>query len=158
MAPRDVAMGGGGMPDEDILGPIDYLAVEFPSGRMTGTGFRLVRDLVRRGVMIVMDLEFVRKEADGTLAKVALEDVPQDDPVDISEWLGLDSGLLDEDDLQALGDAISPGSLAGIMVYENAWAAGIMREIESTGARLLASARIHPDDLLEALGPEGEPG
>jgi len=64
------------MPDSDILGPIDCLAVEFPNGRMTGAGFRLVHELVRRGIILVMDLEFVRKENDGSLTKVALEDVP----------------------------------------------------------------------------------
>jgi len=150
------------MPDSDILGPIDYLAVEFPNGRMTGAGFRLVKDLVHRGIIIVMDLEFVRKESDGSLTKVALEDVAQEDPVDVSDWVGVYSGLLDESDLQAVGDAISPGSLAGVLVYENAWAAPIMQEIEDSGARLLGSARIEADDLLEALGsaaaPDGQPG
>jgi hypothetical protein len=155
-------MEGDGMPDSDILGPIDYLAVEFPNGRMTGAGFRLVRELVHRGIILVMDLEFVRKESDGSLTKVALEDVPQEDPVDVSDWVGAYSGLLDESDLQAVGDAISPGSLAGVLVYENAWAAPIMQEIEDSGARLLGSARVQADDILEALGlaamPEGQPG
>jgi len=150
------------MPDSDILGPIDYLAVEFPNGRMTGAGFRLVKELVRRGIIIVMDLEFVRKESDGSLTKVALEDVPQEDPVDVSDWVGAYSGLLDENDMQAVGDAITPGSLAGVLVYENAWAAPIMQEIEDSGARLLGSARVQADDILEALGPatmpEGQPG
>ena len=150
------------MPDSDILGPIDYLAVEFPNGRMTGAGFRLVKELVHRGIIIVMDLEFVRKESDGSLTKVALEDVAQEDPVDVSDWVGAYSGLLDESDIQAVGDAISPGSLAGVLVYENAWAAPIMQGIEDSGARLLGSARVHADDILEALGaaatPDGQPG
>ena len=145
------------MPDSDILGPIDYLAVEFPNGRMTGAGFRLVRDLVRRGIILVMDLEFIRKESDGSLTRVALEDVAQEDPVDVSDWVGAYSGLLDESDMQAVGDAISPGSLAGVLVYENAWAAPIMQEIEDSGARLLGSARIEADDILEALGPAAAP-
>jgi hypothetical protein len=145
------------MPDSDILGPIDYLAVEFPSGRMTGAGFRLVRDLVRRGIILVMDLEFIRKESDGSLTRVALEDVAQEDPVDVYDWVGAYSGLLDESDMQAVGDAISPGSLAGVLVYENAWAAPIMQEIEDSGARLLGSARIQADDILEALGPAAAP-
>ena len=83
---------------------------------------------------------------------MALEDVPQDDPADVSDWAGAYSGLLDEDDLQALGAAIDPGSLAGILVYENAWAAPMMQEIIDSGARLLGSGRIDSDDLVAVLG------
>ena len=140
------------MTDANVLGPVDYLAVEFPRGRMTGAGFRLLRAAVRSGAILVMDLQFVRKEADGSLARVALEDVPQDDPADVSDWAGAYSGLLDEDDLQALGAAIDPGSLAGILVYENAWAAPMMQEIIDSGARLLGSGRIDSDDLVAVLG------
>ena len=64
------------MSEHDVLGPIDYLAVEFPTGRMTGSGFRLLRDVVDRGLVLVMDLEFVRKGIDGTVTRVPLEAVP----------------------------------------------------------------------------------
>lgn len=136
----------------DVLGPVDYLAVEFPRGRMTGQGFRLLREAVRRGAILVMDLQFVRRDTDGTLSRVALQDVPQDDPAQVSEWAGAYSGLLDDDDLEALGASIGPGSLAGILVYENVWAAPMMQEIIDSGSRLLGSGRVDTDDLVAVLG------
>jgi hypothetical protein len=142
----------------DVLGPVDYLAVEFPRGRMTGSGFRLLGAAVASGAIVVLDLQFVRKEADGRLTRVALEDVPQDVPADVSQWAAAYSGILDQTDLEALGAAIEPGSLAGIAVYENAWAAPMMQEIIDTGARLLGSGRIDSDDLVEVLGLSDEPG
>jgi hypothetical protein len=142
----------------DVLGPVDYLAVEFPRGRMTGAGFRLLREAVRRDAILVMDLEFVRKDAEGSISRVALEDVPQDDPAEVSDWVGAYSGLLDDSDLAALGAAISPGSLAGILVYENAWAAPMMQEIIDSGARLLGTGRIDSDDLAAVLGLTDEAG
>ncbi len=140
------------MPDPDVLAPVDYLAVEFPSGQMTGAGFRLLREVVERGIVAVLDLEFLVKDADGAVTRVALEDVPQREPVDVSQWEGTYSGILDEDDLAAVGAQIRPGSLAGVLVYENVWAAPIMQEIMDSGARLLGSGRIDGDDLVAALG------
>ena len=141
------------MTDANVLGPVDYLAVEFPRGRMTGAGFRLLRAAVRSGAILVMDLQFVRKEADGSLARVALRGraARTTQPTSPTGRVPI-RGLLDEDDLQALGAAIDPGSLAGILVYENAWAAPMMQEIIDSGARLLGSGRIDSDDLVAVLG------
>ncbi len=79
-----------------MLGPVDFLAVEFPDGRMTGDGLRMPAELVARGTIAVRDLEFVVKAKDGTAARVALEDIPQIEPVDVSSWAGAFSGILDE--------------------------------------------------------------
>jgi hypothetical protein len=137
--------------EHDVLGPIDYLAVEFPTGRMTGSGFRLLRDVVDRGLVLVMDLEFVRKGIDGTVTRVPLEAVPQENPAEVSDWAGSYSGLLDEDDLKEVSAAIAPGSLAGVLVYENLWAAPVLQQISDSGAVLLATGRIDAGDVMAAL-------
>ena len=143
--------------DDEVLGPIDYLAVEFPGGRTTGEGFALIMDLVRRGVIRVLDLQFVAKAADGTLSRVELDDVKHHADVDITRWAGASSGLLDASDREAVGAHIEVGSLAGILVYENMWAVPIMAALDRSEARLVGSGRIGSDDLLAALD-ESEPG
>ena len=135
----------------EFLGPIDFLAVEFPSGRMNGAGFRMLRGLVEAGTIVVLDLEFVLKDSDGTVSRVSWDDVAVDFPEDVSSWAGSFSGILDESDLALIAEPIEPGSLAGVLVYENAWAAPIMAEITASGARLLGSGRIDTDDLSDAL-------
>jgi len=100
---------------------------------------------------VVLDLEFVVKAADGSVSRLPLEDVPVTSPEDTSAWAGSYSGILDESDLALVADAIAPGSLAGVLVYENAWAAPIMAEITASGARLLGSGRIDSDDLVGVL-------
>jgi len=141
-----------GLDSSEFLGPVDYLAVEFPSGRMNGSGFRMLRDLVAAGTIVVLDLEFVLKAADGSVTRLSADDVPVDSPEDVSSWVGSFSGILDESDLAVVAESIEPGSLAGVLVYENAWAAPIMAEITASGARLLGSGRIDTDDLNDALG------
>jgi len=135
----------------EFLGPVDFLAVEFPSGRMNGSGFRLLRGLVEAGTIVVLDLEFVLKGADGTVSRLSWDDVPVDSPDDVSSWAGSFSGILDESDLAMIAESVEPGSLAGVLVYENAWAAPIMAEITASGARLLGGGRIETDDLSVAL-------
>lgn len=136
----------------DVLAPVSYLAVDFPSGHVTGEGFTLVSDLVGQGIIAVLDLEFVAKDADGSLRRVRLEDVEHGSDVDITQWRGAYSGLLDDDDLAAVGAVLEPGALAGILVYENTWAAPLVAAMDVHGSRLVGSGSIDPDDLIASLG------
>jgi hypothetical protein len=137
--------------DDDVLGPINYLAVEFPSGRMTGEGFDLLLDLVKRNVVRVLDLEFMAKSAEGIVRKVPLREVPHGSDVDVTMWEGASSGLVDQSDIDEIASAIGPGSLAGILVYENVWAAPLMAAMARTGALLLGLGPVEVDNLIAVL-------
>jgi hypothetical protein len=143
--------------DDEILGPIDYLAVEWPGGHVTGEGFELLLDLVDRGIVRVLDLEFIAKAADGSVRKVALGDVEHGGDVDVTTWDAASSGLLDQSDVDEVAAVIEPGSLAGILVYENLWAVPLMTALDRSTARMVGSGRIFVEDLLNALD-ETEPG
>ena len=144
---------GGGSVGETILGPIDYLAVEWPGRHVTGEGFRLLMDLVDHEVVRVLDLLFVAKGADGNVSKVDVADVEHSDALDERLW-GLSSGLLDQSDIDEVASAIGPGSLAGILVYENVWAVPMWTAIDRSSARLVGAGRIVADDLIAALDAE----
>jgi hypothetical protein len=116
---------------DDVLGPIDYLAVEFPGRHVTGEGFELLLDLVERGIIRVLDVE-------------------HGGDVDLTMWQGASSGLLDQSDVDHVASAIEPGSLAGILVYENVWAVPLMAAWDRSATRLVGSGRIVVDDLLTA--------
>jgi Family of unknown function (DUF6325) len=135
---------------DTIMGPIDYLAVEWPDRRVTGEGFRLLMDLVDRGIVRVLDLQFIGKDADGTVSTVEAAEVEHADALDARLW-GLSSGLLDQADVDEVASAIEPGSLAGILVYENAWVVPMWTAIDRSSARLVGSGRIGTDDLIAAL-------
>jgi len=94
--------------NEDVLGPIDYLAVEYPDGLVTGEGFELILDLVKRDIIRVIDLEFVAKAADGTVRKVALGDIEHAGNVDVTLWQGASSGLLAPYQVAQLVDDLEP--------------------------------------------------
>ena len=138
------------MTGDTVLGPIDYLAVEWPDRHVTGEGFRLLMDLVDRGIVRVLDVLFIGKDADGNVSKIRVADVEHSDALDERLW-GLSSGLLDQSDIDQVAEAIEPGSLAGILVYENVWAVPMWTAIDRSSARLVGAGRIVADDLIAAL-------
>ncbi|MFF3577211.1 DUF6325 family protein [Streptomyces mirabilis] len=133
------------------MGPIDYIVVEFPGNRMTGEGFPLLVDLVDRGVIRILDLMFVRKEEDGSVVGMEIADLTGDGALDLAVFEGASSGLLGEDDIEEAGSALEPGNSAGILVYENLWAAPFATALRRGGAQLVASGRIPVPAVLAAL-------
>jgi Family of unknown function (DUF6325) len=137
--------------DLETMGPIDYLVVEFPGSRMTGEGLPLLVDLVDRGIIRILDFMFVKKELDGSVEGVAIADLDQDGELDLAVFEGASSGLLDQDDIEQASGVLEPGSSAGILVYENVWAAPFAAALRRGGGQLVASGRIPVQALLAAL-------
>lgn len=78
--------------DAQALGPVDYIVVEFPDGTPTSGGFQHLLDLARRGVIGILDLEFLRRDTNGVHA-IPIADVPSTPGLDLSVWDGASSGL-----------------------------------------------------------------
>jgi Family of unknown function (DUF6325) len=137
--------------DFDQAGPIDYLVVEFPGNRMTGEAFPLLIDLVDRGLIRILDLVFVRKDQDGSVVAIALTDLDGDGQLDLAVFEGASSGLLGAEDIEDAGSVLEPGSSAGILVYENVWAAPFATALRRSGGQLVASGRIPVQAILAAM-------
>ncbi|MFI1979803.1 MULTISPECIES: DUF6325 family protein [Streptomyces] len=133
------------------MGPVDYLVIEFPGNRMTGKGMSLLLDLVDRGIVRILDFTFVRKDTDGSVIALELRDLDADGELDLSVFEGSSSGLLGQDDLDEAGMALEPGNSAGVLIYENLWAAPLARELRRGGAQLVAGGRIPVQALLASL-------
>ena len=133
------------------MGPVGYLVVEFPGNRMTGEAFPLLLDLVDRGLIRILDFVFVRKDLDGTMTAVELSDLDRDGTLDLAVFEGASSRLLGDDDLRDAGTVIEPGSAAGILIYENRWAAPFASALRRGGAQLVASGYIPLDAIAASL-------
>jgi hypothetical protein len=137
--------------DDNVLGPIDFLVVEFPNGRVTSDGFKCLLDLVARDTIRILDVEFVETSTDGVAHAVALEKIDHDAEVDIAGWQAADSRLLDGSDIDAIGAVLAPGSVAGVVVYENVWAIPLITAIDRGGARVIGHARVAAEDVMSSL-------
>lgn len=135
----------------DEMGPIDFIVVEFPGNRMSGEAFPLLVDLVDRGLIRILDLAFIRKEADSSISGMTLSDIDGDGELDLTVFEGASSGLLDETDLSEAANALEPNSSAGVLLYENTWAAPFARALRRSGGQLVATGRIPVQALLARL-------
>jgi Family of unknown function (DUF6325) len=140
------------MADETgVLGPISYLIVEFPGNKMTGEGFATLLDLVDRGVIRILDLMFVKRDSDGSMRALELQDIDHDGTFDLAVFAGASSGLLADSDLSEAASVIEPGSSAGILIFENRWATPFIQALRRGEAQLVAAGYIPQDDLIAAL-------
>ena len=140
------------MADETaVLGPISYLIVEFPGNKMTGEGFATLLDLVERGVIRILDLLFVTRDDDGSMRALDLQDIDRDGQFDLAVFAGASSGLLSEHDLSEAGSVITPGSAAGILIFENRWATPFVEALRRGNAELVSAGYIPQSDLVAAL-------
>jgi hypothetical protein len=142
---------------EPAVGPIDYLALELPAERMKGEGLAALVDLVDRGIIRILDMRAVRREADGTFTVVAITDLDHDGTLDLAIFEGIESGLLDDDDLREAAELIEPGKVVALLLYENSWAAPFVGAMRRAGAEFIAGGRIPADEveaMLDALEAE----
>lgn len=139
------------MSDElNEMGPIDYVLVEWPGRQPTGEALPHLIDLVDRGLIRIIDLTFIAKGEDGSVATVAIADLGEA-VAEIAVFEGAGSGLIHDDDVAQAGDVLAPGTSAALLVYENAWAAPFASAVRRSGGQLVASGRIPVEDLLAAL-------
>ena len=136
--------------EHDEMGPIDYLVIEWPGQQPTGEAVPYLLDLVDSGLIRIIDLAFVRKLDDGTIAGVEIDELG-DGAAELKVFEGASSGVISGDDLEEAAQALEPGTAAALLIYENRWAAPFAAALRRSGAQLVANGRIPVQALLEAL-------
>jgi hypothetical protein len=135
----------------DELGPIDFMVIEFPSDKRVGEGLPLLLELVDRRTIRILDLIFVQKHASGALALVTPDELVERGGAELLAFEGASSGLIGDDDLEAIGEVLMPDTVACVAVYENTWAAPLAVALRRGGAQLVAGGRIPVQALLAVL-------
>ena len=135
----------------DELGPVDYVIVEFPAGasNFTGEMTRELLALVDAGTIRVIDILILVKNDDGSIDAMELSDL-----ADLGELQRLEAELaemLAEEDVEHLAAAMDPGSTAGVLIYENLWAAPFASAARRAGGQLIANGRIPTQAILAAI-------
>ena len=132
------------------MGPIDYILVEWPGRQPTGEVAPHLIDLVDRGLIRILDLTFITKGEDGSIAGLEIADLG-DAVAEYAVFEGAASGLLSDDDVNEAAAALEPGTSAALLVFENTWAAPFATAVRSSGGQLVASGRIPVQAVLAAL-------
>lgn len=141
----------------DALGPVDYLIVEFPEGQAQFTG-EMAAELVKlsdAGTIRVIDVVILAKDDDGVVEAMELSDVDELGPLQTIEAELAE--LLAEEDIVNLAAAMDPGSVAGVLVYENVWAAPFASAARRAGGQLIANGRIPIQDIIASIEADETP-
>ena len=138
------------MEEQLEIGPIDYVLIEWRGRQPNGEAMPHLIDLVDRGLIRVLDVAFIAKDEDGSVAGLDLADLG-DGAAELSVFEGASSGLLGDDDLAEAAGALEPGTSAALLVFENTWAAPFVAAVHRSGGQLVASGRIPAEDVLAAL-------
>jgi len=131
------------------MGPVEYLVVEFPGNQFKGEIIPALEDLVERRVIEVIDLVLVRKQQDGAVTYVELNDLDDAEAAQFNAVVGEVTGLLSTEDLNEIGAALSPNSSAGVLVFEDAWTKRLLQTIQRADGIVLALDRIPVDRLAD---------
>jgi Family of unknown function (DUF6325) len=142
--------------DIDELGPVDYLVVEFPPGvsHFTGEMAAELAKLVDAGTIRVLDLVVLVKDENGDIDALEIEDLDRVDELRVAETQLAD--LLAADDVVHLAAAMEPGTTAGVLVWENTWAAPFASAARRSGGQLIANGRIPIQAILASLEADEE--
>ncbi|MGH9214554.1 MAG: DUF6325 family protein [Acidimicrobiales bacterium] len=142
--------------DVDELGPIDWIVIEFPGSKFNGQIAPALADLVDRDLIRVLDVVILRKDDDGSLEAFEISDLDDDELGTLRSYEGELAMLLSEDDVVAVAEALEPGSTAGVLVWENTWAAPFGAAVRKSGGQFVASGRIPTQAILAALEDDDE--
>ncbi len=132
------------------MGPIDYVVIEWPGKQPTGEAAPHLIDLVDRGIIRILDLAFITKGDDGSVAGLEISDLG-DNVQEFAAFAGASSGLISDEDASEAAEALEPGTSAAVLVFENSWAGPFASAVRRSGGQLVASGRIPIQAVVAAL-------
>jgi len=134
------------------MGPLEYLVVGFEGNRFTGQILRELRAAHDKGIIRVVDLLLLTKDASGNLAAMELSDLSGEEAEQLGPIAGDLLQVLEPDDVEAAASTIPTNSSAGLLLFEHTWAVGLKQAIMNAGGIPLAGGLVAPAvvQLLEA--------
>ena len=135
----------------DELGPVDYVVAEFPEGASNFTG-EMAKELVAlvdAGTIRLIDVLILTKAEDGTVDAMELSDVEELGELEVLETELAE--LLAAEDVEHLAAAMEPGSTAGVLIWENLWAAPFASAARRSGGQLIANGRIPIQAIIASI-------
>jgi uncharacterized membrane protein len=166
----------------ESVGPIQLLSVAFEGNRFRGEILPELERLKREGILRIIDLIFVRKDATGAVMVTTASDLDWEEAVELGAYLGGLTGLVaagaegmergaiagaaeladghffDEDDIFRLTQSLPENMSAGIALLEHLWAKPLFDAIARANGIELGNDWLQPDQVFTAsklAAPDG---
>jgi hypothetical protein len=132
------------------IGPVEYIAIAFPGNKFSGRIIPAIKELQDAGTIRVLDLVIISKDGEGNVTAVELSEASPEEAATLAV-LGIKSkNLLGQEDIEEIGGALDPNTTAGLMIWENVWAAKFAQSLRAADGVLIANGRI-PAQLIEEV-------
>jgi hypothetical protein len=134
--------------DAMTVGPIDFLALEFPGNKFDGSILISLLELVQAGVIRIIDLVVILKDGDGNVLVRELKELDPNtvrilDPLEVEV-----TSMITRNDIDAIAAQLANNSSAGLLLVENIWAIKTKQAMLDANARVLMFERI-PHEVVE---------
>ncbi|NJN80979.1 MAG: hypothetical protein HC802_00940 [Caldilineaceae bacterium] len=137
------------------MGPVEYLVVEFPGNQFKGEIVPALAELTGNGTIRIIDLLFIKKDADGAVTWLELEDLNPSESGAFDSVDGEIDNLLNEEDILLAAEMLAPNSSAAMVVFENAWATRLRDAVVNANGRVVDNARVPASIVNAALAAAG---
>jgi hypothetical protein len=131
------------------LGPVEYVVIEFPGNRFSGEIAPALAELVQNGDIRIIDLLFIKKDADGGVEWFEIDDLDDVERGPFGDLERDENDLVSEEDVALVAQALEPNSSAGLLIWENRWAAGFAQAVRNANGRVVERQQI-PFEIVEA--------
>lgn len=131
------------------IGPVDVAVIAFEGSEFNTGVAPALTDLQASGTVHVIDLAFVRKDANGTTSIIELADASVSEAFDQITDSQFD--LLSEADLTDIAGGLEPSSAAMVIVWENSWATRFASAIREGHGRVAMLERIPRENVERAI-------
>ena len=133
------------------IGPVEILVISFPGNKFNGDVAPALAELVQTGLIKVIDLVFVAKDAAGDVVALELSELDEATSAAFRPHVEEPSGMLAEEDIEDLAGDLDSNSSAAILLFEHVWATRFRDAVVDSGGELLASIRIPKEAIDEVL-------
>ncbi len=133
-----------------MVGPLDFIAIEFPGNRFKGEIIPVLSDYVSRGLIRILDLVFIKKDQNGQVTTLELNEIDKDTARIFAPIVKQVKNMLTVDDIEKIGNMLNNNSSAGLLLFENTWAAKFVAAAKNANGRMIMEYRI-PVEVVEKV-------
>jgi hypothetical protein len=133
------------------MGPVDFLAIEFPGDSVNREVIDALRAVLDKGTIRVVDLTIVKKDETGNITSLEIGDLKEEDGSALDPIAEEVSGLISSDDVRWAAANVSNNSMALLMLFEYVWATDLQKALLNANGRLIAHVPVQLEALEQAL-------
>jgi uncharacterized membrane protein len=134
------------------LAPVEVVVVAFPGNRFSGKILPELQRLLDAGTISIVDGLFLRKDENGDVTFVEVDEAGVDEGVAaLAALFDRFDEMISDEDIEELSAALDPNSSAAVLVFEHTWVRPLRDAIVESGGVLAENFRVPPEVVAEVM-------